>query len=287
MRAFTALAAAALLALAPLPGRARQGAAAPTAPAPAPVPAPKGTLVIAGGGTLPEAVYAAFAEACGGKGATVAVLPVASGEPRESAQAMVDRLAKLGLKATVVNPRHRAEADAAGGWDAVKACRGFWFTGGDQKRIHDTVVGTRLHRLILEAYRDGAAVGGTSAGAAAMSAVMIEGADDVSSAAPGTYRTLSGLGLLPGAILDQHFLKRARHNRLLSLAVEHPDLMGLGVDEGAAIVVKEGRFHVLGGSVLVLDPSAARALGPTLRDLRVHLLGPGQGLDLATRKPLP
>jgi cyanophycinase len=286
MNTFRALAAAALLVLAPLPSRARQGAAAPAAPATTPNSAPRGTLVIAGGGKLPEAVYAAFAEGCGGKGAKVAVLPAASGEPRESAQAMVDRLSKLGLKAVVVDPRHRGEADAAA-WEDVKGCTGFWFTGGDQKRIHDKIVGTRLHRLILDAYRGGAAVGGTSAGAAAMSAVMIEGADDVSSAAPKTYRTLPGLGLVPQAILDQHFLKRARHNRLLSLAAEHPDLLGVGVDEGAAIVVKDGRFQVLGGSVLVLDPAASRVLGATLRDLRVHLLGPGQGLDLATRKPLP
>lgn len=259
---------------------------AQAAPDPA-VAAPKGTLVIAGGGKLPDAIYAAFVQASGGKGARIAILPAASGEPKESAQAMVDRLGKLGAVPVVVDPRHRAEADAAASWDSVKACTGFWFTGGDQKRIHDLVVGTKLHRLLLEAYRSGAAVGGTSAGAAAMTALMIEGADDVGSAAPGTYKTIPGLGFLAGAIVDQHFLKRTRHNRLLSLLMEHPDHLGLGVDEGAALLVKDGRLRVLGdASVLVLDPSAMEVRGASFRNLRVHLLGSGQGLDLTTRKPL-
>jgi len=244
--------------------------------------------VIAGGGKLSEAIYAAFFEASGGKGARIAILPVASAEPKESAQAMVDRLNKLGAVSVVVDPKNRAEADATATWESVKGCTGFWFTGGDQKRIHEKVVGTKLHSLILDAYRKGAAVGGTSAGAAAMTAIMIEGADDVSSAAPGTYKTILGLGLLQGAIVDQHFLKRGRHNRLLSLLIEHPDHLGLGVDEGAAVLVKEGRLRVIGeGLVLALDPTTMEVRGGGFRNLRTHLLGGGQGLDLATRNLLP
>ena len=69
---------------------------------------------------------------------------------------------------------------------------------------------------------------------------MLEGQDDVSETAPGTYKTIHGLGLLPGCIVDQHFLRRARHNRLLSLAMEHPDHLGLGIDEETAVVVRGG-----------------------------------------------
>lgn len=243
-----------------------------------------GTLVIAGGGKLPERLYQTFVQASGGKGARIAVLPTASGEPKESAAAMVDRLKALGAVPVVMDPRTRAQSEALAA--DLQGCTGFWFTGGDQKRIHDLVVGTGLHRALTKAYLQGAAVGGTSAGAAVMTRIMLEGQADVSETAPGTYKTLEGLGLLPGCIVDQHFLRRARHNRLLSLLMEHSDHLGLGIDEETAVVVKGGAFRVVGERrVLVLDPTALKTVRGTFQDLRLHLLGEGQGLDLKTRQP--
>lgn len=249
---------------------------------------PTGTLVIAGGGKLPASVYQAFVQASGGAGARVAVLPAASGVPQEAAQAMVATLEKMGVIAVVVDPRHRAEAEAAGQWDSVRSCTGFWFTGGDQNRIVEKIGGTALHRLILDKYRAGACVGGTSAGAAMMSRIMLVGTDELSETAPGTYKTRDGLGFLPGCIVDQHFLRRSRHNRLLSLAMEHPDHLALGIDEETALQVKDGVAKVVGNRrVIVLDPGTMRTAQGTFTDLRVHLLGEGQRLELSTRKPLP
>ena len=248
----------------------------------------KGTLVIAGGGTLPAAVYDAFVAACGGPGARIAVLPAASGEPLESTAAMNQRFQARGAVPVRVDPRTRAEAEAPVTLDTLQSCQGFWFTGGDQKRIHDLIVGTGAHRAIAAAFQAGAAVGGTSAGAAVMTSLMIEGTDDVSATAPGSYRTLEGLGLLPGCIVDQHFLRRSRHNRLLSLLMEHPDQLGLGIDEETAIRVQAGVFRVLGSrAVLVADPGAMTVRDGGFMDLRLHLLRPGQGFDLGRRKPLP
>lgn len=249
-----------------------------------PLAAQRGTLVIAGGGRLPPRIYETFVEAAGGRGARIAVLPTASGEPRASAAAMVDRLKAMGAVPVVLDPRTRAEAEALAA--EASRCQGFWFTGGDQRRIHDRVVGTALHRAVARAHQEGAAVGGTSAGAAAMSRIMLEGQDDVSETDPGVYKTIQGLGLLPGCIVDQHFLRRTRHNRLLSLAMEHPDHLGLGIDEETAVVVRGGTLRVVGErKVLVLDPAGMAAARGAFRDLRLHLLREGQGLDLATRRP--
>ncbi len=249
-----------------------------------PLLAQSGTLVIAGGGKLPERIFQTFVEASGGKGARIAVLPTASGEPKESAAAMVDRLKTLGAVPIVLDPRTRAQSEAFA--NEVQDCTGFWFTGGDQKRIHDLLVGTGLHRAILQAHDKGAAVGGTSAGAAMMTRLMLEGQADVSETAPGTYKTIEGLGLLSGCIVDQHFLRRGRHNRLLSLLMEHPDHLGLGIDEETAAVVKAGKLRVVGARrVLVFDPATMKTLRGTFQDLRLHLLGEGQGLDLTSRKP--
>ena len=98
-----------------------------------------------------------------------------------------------------------------------------------------------MQAAILARYRDGAVVGGTSAGAAVMSTPMITGderlpggdrppAKDSSDAfmtiARDNVVTVEGFGLLPGAIVDQHFVRRRRNNRLLSLVLENPTLVG-------------------------------------------------------------
>lgn len=250
--------------------------------------APKGTLVIAGGGKLPPSIYQAFVEASGGKGARIAVLPAASGVPKEAAQSMVTTLEKLGAVPVVVAPQHRGEAEAAAQWDSVKSCTGFWFTGGDQNKIVEKIGGTALHQLIMAKFKEGACVGGTSAGAAIMSRIMLVGTDELSETTPGTYKTRDGLGFLPGCIVDQHFLRRTRHNRLLSLVMDHPDHLALGVDEETALQVKDGVAKVLGNRrVIVLDPGVLKTAQGTFTDLRVHLLGEGQRLEFSTRKPLP
>ena len=104
-----------------------------------------------------------------------------------------------------------------------------------------------------------------------------------------------GLGFLPSAIVDQHFLRRERHNRLLSAVLERPRLVGVGIDESTAIEVSpDGRWHVLGESdVLVVDARQSRITAPAspelgATDIRVHLLPPGSSYDPTTgRAVLP
>lgn len=249
-----------------------------------PVLAQRGSLVIVGGGKLPPSVLKAFVDASGGAKAVIGVLPTASGVADESWQAMKERLEPYGVTLKLLPVKTRLDAERPHILDMARACSGFWFTGGDQRRIHDAVVGTALHRVIAERLAAGASVGGTSAGAAAMTRIMLEGTDHLQETAPGSYKTIDGLGFLPGCIVDQHFLKRSRHNRLLSLAMEHPDHLAIGIDEETALVVREGKFRVVGDRrVIVFDPGAMKTDKGRFRDLRVHLLAEGQGMDLATR----
>jgi len=86
-------------------------------------------------------------------------------------------------------------------------------------------------------------------------------------------------------VVDQHFLRRGRENRLFSVIMEHPDCLGLGIDEATALVVKDGRAQVLGKrSVMVFDPARMTVNGATFKDLRIHVLSAGQTIDLASRK---
>ena len=123
-----------------------------------------------------------------------------------------------------------------------------------------------------------------------MSPRMIVGGEtaDLTVVRAGSVELVDGLGLMPGTIVDQHFLKRQRFNRLLSAVLAHPDLVGIGIDEKTAIVVSGTGFDVMGeGGVIVLDARKARPLpadpGTPLAAEAVHLalLRDGMKYDLS------
>jgi cyanophycinase len=280
---------------------------APAAPRPRAEARPKGSLVIVGGGDRSEAMMRRFVELAGGAGrARIAVVPMASEEAVESGAETAGELDSLGARAFVFLV-DRAEADAPEFVHRLDSATGIWFCGGDQARLTGVIGGTAALRAIHARYQAGAVVGGTSAGAAIMSDSMITGDQTPPGDTTGYYgdeypsierrriQVKPGLGFLHGAIVDQHFLRRERHNRLLSAVLERPGLVGVGIDESTAIEVSpDGRWHVLGESdVIVYDarharvtPAGAPLLGAT--DLRVHLLPSGSVYDPASgRAGLP
>ena len=176
---------------------------------------------------------------------------------------------------------------------AVGDATGIFLTGGNQLRLASTIGGTALAAAILERFRQGAVVAGTSAGASAMSSHMI--AFGASGATPKQRmaQIAAGLGLLPGVIVDQHFQQRNRLGRLLSLIAQNPSLLGLGVDEDTAGIV--GPDHVLEvigrGSVTVIDGSGSETDAWDVRGHRplmisnvvLHSLPAGYRFDLRRR----
>jgi cyanophycinase len=179
----------------------------------------------------------------------------------------------------------------------VDSASGIWFTGGDQIRVTQVLLDTPLLVAMKARYRAGAAIGGTSAGAAIMSDSMLTGnqrrpdslgyyGDEFPEIARGTIEVVPGLGFLHGAIVDQHFIRRERHNRLLSVVLERPGLIGVGVDEGTALLVEpDGTWQVLGASAVeVIDArhgTVTRTAAPLLGaiNLRLFLLPAGSRFD--------
>jgi len=242
---------------------------------------------------MPQPILDAFLQAAGGKGGVVGIIPTSTSDPGGALKAWKVDLEKAGLTFVALDVRVREQASQPELLDRAKRCTGFWFSGGDQNRVGDCIVGTPLQKLILERYEAGAAIGGTSAGAAIMAKVMLTGDDrhgknEWAEFGPGAYRTREGMGFLPaGVLVDQHFLRRSRQNRLFSLIMEHPDHLGLGIDEATALVVKDGKATVVGErSVMVFDPAGMTAQGASFQNLCIHVLRPGQAIDLATRKVL-
>lgn len=293
--ALAALAVVAFLSCAttPAPARAAKGAPAQT----------RGSLLIVGGGPIPEPVLERFVTLAGGSGrARILILPMAS-EYADSGVELAAAFQKLGAEAErIVLSRQEADTEeAVRRFDRVS---GIWFGGGDQAKLTAALSNTKVEAAIHARYEKGAVVGGTSAGAAVMSTPMLTGderrpggdrppAQDSSDAYMTIARenvvTVEGFGLLPGAIVDQHFLRRRRNNRLLSVVLEHPELVGVGIDESTALEVgADGLWHVLGASVAVVyDARQARVTPPSQTQLgasgiRMSVLPAGSTYELST-----
>ena len=277
-----------LLATAVAPGL---GAAPANGPALA-AALPETRLVIVGGGERPTEAMARFVLWAGGATSRLLVVPWASIEPKESCAAILEELRPHAPGASSCAPLARLDAQGrAGRLDAESRVRflvelatstGVFFTGGDQARIMDVLADVELLRAIRERHAQGVVFGGTSAGAAVMSLRMITGDGDFTVIDGDQLVVREGLGLLPGAIVDQHFVKRQRENRLFGLVLKHPDERGVGIDEDTALLVTAGRHaEVVGkGPVLLVD-----ALGPD--KLQVTILRSGQSVDLQSRTVNP
>lgn len=255
----------------------------------------KGYLLIVGGGKRPPAALQKFVQLC--EGAPILVLTSASGVPHESGAAGVRQFMEHGaVDVSYLHIDDTASANADTTIAKIERCRGIFFTGGVQQTLIRRLGGTRAEATIRKIYDDGGVIGGTSAGAAVMSRVMITGnelaaTDTVnafSTIQAGNIETESGFGFLETAIIDQHFVKRKRNNRLISCVLEHPHLIGVGIDESTAILVHpHNRFEVYGaGTVLIYD--ARKSTGMAVdgngllraRDLRMHVLTGGDTFQL-------
>ena len=252
---------------------------------------PRGSLIIVGGGDTPTVVQERLVALAGGPGkAKIAVLPMASTRFDEEAREVIDELKQLKAEAVLVNlSRDVAKKESTA--KHLEEFSGYWFLGGDQMRLAATLLGTRALEAIERRFEEGAVVGGTSAGASVMSNAMLTGrgrrlkgpeAAELRKIARGMTDVALGFGFFPGAIVDQHFMQRARYNRLLSAVLDHPQLLGVGIDEETALLVRpDGVWEVMGKHyVKVFDARRARILedddelaGAT--DIRLHILPAG------------
>jgi cyanophycinase len=220
----------------------------------APAYAQSGTLVVVGGGNTGPDIVSKTLDLAGGKDAIVAVLPQSSTEPDAGDDSVKMWLAAGARQATKVS-----FADSQAAAAALRRATLIWMPGGDQNRFMKAIDGTGLAEVIRERYRDGGVVGGTSAGAAVISEAMITGDADLQSLTAGKTVIAKGLGLWPEVIVDQHFVRRQRGNRLLSAVLDRPLLVGVGIDESTAVVVRGSSFEVIGkSSVVVIDARQAR-----------------------------
>ena len=242
---------------------------------------PTGAIVAVGGGGTTDGIIARTLELAGGKRARVVVLPQSSvleGAGDSSVKMWLDAGASEAKKVAFTAPDARA---------SIERATLIWMPGGDQNRFMKAIEGTGLDEVIRAANRKGTIIGGTSAGAAVLSEWMITGDADLESLTAGKTVLAKGLGVWPAAIVDQHFLRRQRHNRLLSAVLDRPNLVGVGIDEGTAAIFHDSRVEVFGRSaVVVIDGRNAKVEKTTAggvaagTDLKVSVLREGMSIPL-------
>lgn len=273
----------------------------------------QGRLVIAGGGVSRDnaQLYQAVLEGRHGDG-PICVIPTASADlegargSMESSVATFDRHGgpgtAVGLHMSVDNPETAADPAIV---DRIRQCSGFYFTGGVQSRtirvFRPDGRDTPALEALMQRFREGALVGGSSAGAAIMSDPMIAGGSTTTALARGVRRERAeddedddgsaggvsitrGIGFLPSAIVDQHFLARGRIGRLIAavLGLDEFDV-GFGVDEDTGLVVDGHVARAAGASgVVIVDARGAERDGRSARNVVVHLLAVGDSYDIET-----
>lgn len=265
-----------------------------------------GALVIAGGAIADDhgAIHRALLDRRPEATPLVVIIPAASAEPATSGERTRDLFLRHGAAtgqvevielAVVDDPATPADestwkeaAEDPRAVATVGRAGAIWFTGGDQSRITQALFrpdgsATPLLEAIRARHAAGAAVGGTSAGAAALSDPMILGGDPVA-AAGGAGEPLAigrGLGLLSAGIADQHFDVRYRLPRLLKALALRPEAggIGYGVAEDTALIVEGDRLSAVGrGLVTVVDMGRASQAEHGHDGVALRFLADGQSM---------
>lgn len=239
-----------------------------------------GPVLLAGGGSLPEELWTMLLGGRDPSETRVAILPFASSleDAGERASRVFTRLGASSV--TIVGPKPADDEMAA-----LRAAHVIWIPGGDQGRFMEEIDPVAA-QAIRERRLQGSAVGGTSAGAAVGSEVMIAGnAERGEGRLPPGPLIATGLKLVPEIIVDQHFTERGRLPRLLRAVLDHPRLLGVGIDEGTVAIVEGTAIRAFGrGGITILDARDAEAGkdeagAHKLRGARLHILRNGDVFD--------
>lgn len=220
----------------------------------------KGKLFIIGGGDRSDALMTEMLNTASLKANDyIIVLSMASEVPDVGFQTISSQFKKLDNRLIRNFNFSKHDVNDKNWVDSLAGAKLIYILGGDQNRFMKSVLNTPVYTAIHKAYQNGATIAGTSAGAAVMSKHMITGKQLLDTVYKETFNKLwdkniefaEGMGLLQNTIIDQHFLKRNRYNRLISALAAHPDLVSIGIDESTAIIVHGNKATVAGESQVV------------------------------------
>ncbi len=222
----------------------------------------KGQLLLIGGGNRSQEILTQMVNLAGGK---ILIIPLASSIPREVSESAKTQLINAGAKDVAAFSCQNENVDRDLCLKEIEDADLIYFTGGSQNALLSAFEGTRALEIIRKRFSRNLHLAGTSAGTAIMSGIMLTGNplppfERMEGVRKNMVETTRGFGFVKSFILDQHFLKRNRQDRLLSAVLDNPSLVGVGIDESTAILLKDDEsFTVIGDSqVMVMDARHAQ-----------------------------
>ncbi len=262
-----------------------------------------GYLVIIGGAEdkyNERRILRKFVSLAGEREARILIVPVASDFPEFSSDVYTQTFRKMGLQhVSVLRATSRQEVLDVDAEALLKDVTGVFISGGDQMRLVSVLGGTEFARLLEDRVQNSNVVlGGSSAGAAGMSASMIVRGEATSHPHKNSIRLSPGLGILRSIIIDQHFTERGRLSRLITAVSFNPRQLGIGIDENTAVIIShDGTLEVFGaGTVTIVDGSQinyndiaeVEDFQPfAVCGVQLHILREGLRYDFENRKPIP
>lgn len=240
-----------------------------------------GHLVVVGGGQIAPAIMQRFIALAGGPDAPIVVIPTAGEDSTYPADwPGLSVLTRHGARnVTLLHTRDRRLAESDSFVAIIRRARGVWFPGGRQWRLVDSYLGTATERELHALLARGGVIGGTSAGASIQASYLVRGAREGNTImmAPGYEQ---GFGFLRDVAVDQHVSARRRERDLQHVVAARPALLGLGLDEGTAIIVRGNRAEVVGAGLLYVHNGADAASA----DTPYVTLRAGEVFDLKARR---
>ena len=250
-----------------------------------------GTLVIVGGGLINNTgIIEKFIQLAGGPDATFIIVPTAGGNKTADGKIRVykeeDVVAswrKRGLKNVKMLHTHDPKiADTEEFVKPLREANAVWFDGGRQWNIVDSYANTLTYKEFHKVLERGGVIGGSSAGATIQGAYLVRGAV----AGPDIMMTTepehqSGFGFLRKSAIDQHINTRLRWDDLIPVVKKYPDLLGIGLSEGTAIIVKGDEFEVMGAWKVAIHDNT-RQYQPWEKPY--YVLSAGDTYNMKTRK---
>jgi len=252
----------------------------------------KGTLVLEGGGPLTGEPLKKFVEFAGGADARIVYVITAASLVRTDTGVIYNPDAPLdshdGIEyraflvrvfgtenLTILHTRDRKVADSPEFTAPIRNATGVWFGAGNAGRLADAYLGTRTEREFRAVLERGGVIGGTSAGSIIQGSYIVRGRPDKPVLMAKGHE--QGFGFLKNVAIDPHLITANRDTELVTVVDAHPELLGIGIDEGAAIVVRGDIFEVIGTSRVAVYDNEKHGDGWYLT------LNPGARYDMAKR----
>ena len=259
---------------------------------------PKGVLVLIGGAITPHGhALRSFLDLVGARsGGRIIGLTTASAEPNEAARDWVAIFRSVGaFNVEIPIFDHTDDTVDVRIAHMIREASGVFLGGGDQVKLVAALSGSRTLAAMRDLYQSGGVICGTSAGAAALTELTMAGGEVDEEGNLVEQYIGPGLGFLGyDAIIDTHFSQRRRLQRLFLVVASNRQLLGVGLDEDTALVVRGHRGEVLGaGGVTFVDGrntvrfdnagDLEKGRQLTLSHLRVGIVGTKYHLNLKER----